>query len=80
LAVRPSSVQLFAIVKEGEENVLTGVVISRIFQGDRTVYILKTDLGELTALRSETQTSFEEGESVFVKLKSEELVVLTERK
>jgi len=80
LAIRPSSVQLFAIVREGEENILQGVVISKIFQGDRTVYILRTDLGELTALRSETQASFEEGESVFVKLKPEELVVLTERK
>jgi len=80
LAVRPSSIQIFTILKEGEENILPGVVISRIFQGDRTVYILRTDLGELTALRSETQTSFEEGESVFVKLKPEDLVVLTERK
>lgn len=80
LAVRPTSAKLSAIVREGEENVFPGIVISRIFQGDRTVYILRTDLGEVTALRSETQASFEEGESVFVKLKPEELVVLIERK
>lgn len=76
LAIRPSALQLSKTVALGKKNIIPGFIVSRIFQGDRTIYILKTDLGEMTALQSETQASFEEGEVVFITLEVEHLVVL----
>jgi putative spermidine/putrescine transport system ATP-binding protein len=75
LAIRPSSIELLSAATEENVNVFFGKISMRIFQGERSIYVVTTNIGDLFIENLETRQSFKENEEVIVKLPVDKIVV-----